>query len=75
MDYQDLLEYYSQLDRSKFLDGDLMEYAAIDTPLPIGYGQTISQPSLVLEMTRCFLRKETAGYWRLVQVPVIKLLF
>ena len=52
MDYQDLLEYYSQLDRSKFLDGDLTEYAVIDTPLPIGYGQTISQPSLVLEMTR-----------------------
>ena len=55
MDYQDLLEYYSQLDRSKFLDGDLTEYAAIDTPLPIGYGQTISQPSLVLEMTHLLL--------------------
>jgi protein-L-isoaspartate(D-aspartate) O-methyltransferase len=28
------------------------EEAYIDTPFPIGYGQTISQPSLVLEMTQ-----------------------
>jgi protein-L-isoaspartate(D-aspartate) O-methyltransferase len=30
----------------------MKNYAHIDGPLPIGYGQTISQPSLVLEMTR-----------------------
>jgi protein-L-isoaspartate(D-aspartate) O-methyltransferase len=35
----------------------MKKYANIDGPLPIGYGQTISQPSLVLEMTR-FLEPE-----------------
>lgn len=40
------------LDRSQFLDGPLQSMAAVDAPLPIGWGQTISQPSLVLEMTR-----------------------
>lgn len=41
---------YEQLDRKLFLD-TLQDMAAIDAPLPIGYGQTISQPSLVLQMT------------------------
>jgi protein-L-isoaspartate(D-aspartate) O-methyltransferase len=40
------------LDRSFFVDNDMKKYAALDEPLPIGFGQTISQPSLVLEMTR-----------------------
>jgi len=30
----------------------MKKYADLDEPLPIGFGQTISQPSLVLEMTR-----------------------
>jgi protein-L-isoaspartate(D-aspartate) O-methyltransferase len=42
---------YERLDRRLFLD-TLQDMAAIDGPLPIGYGQTISQPSLVLQMTQ-----------------------
>ena len=30
----------------------MKQYAGLDRPLPIGYDQTISQPSLVLEMTK-----------------------
>jgi protein-L-isoaspartate(D-aspartate) O-methyltransferase len=30
--------------RSKFLPSELQSYAAVDTPLPIGFGQTISAP-------------------------------
>lgn len=30
----------------------MKKHATADAPLPIGFGQTISQPSLVLEMTR-----------------------
>ena len=30
----------------------MKKHAGIDGPLPIGFGQTISQPSLVLEMTQ-----------------------
>ena len=44
--------FYRKLDRGKFIDGPSRCYAACDTALPIGFGQTISQPSLVYEMTR-----------------------
>jgi hypothetical protein len=30
--------------RAKFLSSDLHSYSAADTPLPIGFGQTISAP-------------------------------
>src|SRR6056297_4169444 len=45
-----LIEFYKELDRSYFMD-EHKEYAKEDAPLPIGHGQTISQPSLVLKMT------------------------
>ncbi|HHV60806.1 MAG TPA: protein-L-isoaspartate(D-aspartate) O-methyltransferase [Clostridiaceae bacterium] len=51
MDQQELEAYFHSLDRSFFIDNDMKKYAVLDTPLPIGFGQTISQPSLVLEMT------------------------
>ena len=57
MDQKELEIYFRSLDRSFFIDNDMKKYANIDGPLPIGYGQTISQPSLVLEMTR-FLEPE-----------------
>lgn len=43
-------EYFKNLDRRIFMENMLI-YADEDRPLSIGYGQTISQPSLVLEMT------------------------
>lgn len=48
----DALElFFVQLDRSKFMEfGKAL--APIDNAFPIGYGQTISQPSLVLYMTQ-----------------------
>jgi protein-L-isoaspartate(D-aspartate) O-methyltransferase len=52
MDQKELELYFRSLDRSFFLEDDMKKYANADGPLPIGYGQTISQPSLVLEMTR-----------------------
>jgi len=52
MDLQELETYFRSLDRSFFIDNDMKKYASLDQPLPIGYGQTISQPSLVLEMTK-----------------------
>ncbi|MGI6333211.1 MAG: protein-L-isoaspartate(D-aspartate) O-methyltransferase [Saccharofermentanales bacterium] len=45
-------EYYRRLDRSLFIDNINKNWADLDRPLPIGFGQTISQPSLVLAMTR-----------------------
>jgi protein-L-isoaspartate(D-aspartate) O-methyltransferase len=52
MDQQELEAYFRSLDRSFFIDNDMKKYADLDEPLPIGFGQTISQPSLVLEMTQ-----------------------
>ncbi len=47
-----LINFFNKLDRSFFIDNEYKKLAGIDNALPIGYGQTISQPSLVLEMTR-----------------------
>lgn len=51
MDFQEILDYAKHLDRSFFVDNEYKIYAEEDQPLPIGYGQTISQPSLVWQMT------------------------
>ncbi|MBP8990209.1 MAG: protein-L-isoaspartate(D-aspartate) O-methyltransferase [Clostridia bacterium] len=51
MDRKELYEAFRKLDRSFFLDDSCKGLASYDGPLPIGYGQTISQPSLVVEMT------------------------
>lgn len=48
---KEIVAFYRRLDRSLFLDDAIKRYACEDRPLPIGYEQTISQPSLVLEMT------------------------
>ena len=42
--------HFNDLDRRVFMDDYQMFYKE-DRPFPIGYGQTISQPSLVLKMT------------------------
>ncbi|MDN4608227.1 protein-L-isoaspartate(D-aspartate) O-methyltransferase [Sporosarcina highlanderae] len=47
---EDIILYFQKLDRSFFMD-ELKEFAYMDEAIPIGYEQTISQPSLVLEMT------------------------
>jgi protein-L-isoaspartate(D-aspartate) O-methyltransferase len=48
---EDIIAFFKKLDRSFFIDNEFKELAGLNEPLPIGYGQTISQPSLVLEMT------------------------
>src|SRR5699024_4293546 len=47
---EEIEAYFKQLDRSEFID-DQKEHASLDRPLSIGHGQTISQPTLVLNMT------------------------
>ncbi len=43
--------FFQRLDRSLFLDTEYRPSAKCDVPLPIGLGQTVSQPSLVVQMT------------------------
>jgi protein-L-isoaspartate(D-aspartate) O-methyltransferase len=46
-----LYNFFKELDRSLFIDNEYKELANRDRPLPIGHGQTISQPTLVYQMT------------------------
>jgi protein-L-isoaspartate(D-aspartate) O-methyltransferase len=46
-----LLQFFHSLDRSLFIDNRYKTLAKLDRPLPIGHGQTISQPSLVVYMS------------------------
>ncbi len=46
-----VLEAMRSVPRHRFVPGDYAEYAYADTPLPIGYGQTISQPYIVALMS------------------------
>ena len=47
-----VLEAMGQVPRHAFVPAEYRKRAYQDTPLPIGYGQTISQPFIVAEMTR-----------------------
>ncbi|MCZ2259913.1 protein-L-isoaspartate(D-aspartate) O-methyltransferase [Sporosarcina sp. G11-34] len=47
---QEIIPYFEKLDRGFFMDTH-KEFAYLDEAIPIGHDQTISQPSLVLEMT------------------------
>ncbi len=51
MNQKELDAFFKHLDRTFFLEGENKRFAEFDGPLPIGFGQTISQPSLVLYMT------------------------
>lgn len=45
-----VLEAMRRVPRERFVDPDLQAHAYSDRPLPIGYGQTISQPRIVAMM-------------------------
>jgi len=47
-----VLKALAQVPRHKFVPTKYRDDAYEDSPLPIGYGQTISQPFIVAEMTR-----------------------
>ena len=46
-----VLEVMGRVPRHRFVDASLQSQAYEDHPLPIGYGQTISQPYMVARMT------------------------
>lgn len=45
------LQSFREVERHKFVPAGYVDYAYEDRPLPIGYGQTISQPYIVAYMT------------------------
>lgn len=43
---------FARVPRRAFVDAELVQWAGVDAPLPIGEGQTISQPFVVALMTQ-----------------------
>jgi protein-L-isoaspartate(D-aspartate) O-methyltransferase len=54
-----VLQAMRRVQRHKFVPDDLIHEAYSDRPLPIGYGQTISQPYIVALMTELLAVKKT----------------
>lgn len=46
-----VLEAMDKVPRHEFVPSEMLPYAYLDSPLPIGYGKTISQPFIVALMT------------------------
>ncbi|MGH6954565.1 MAG: protein-L-isoaspartate(D-aspartate) O-methyltransferase [Alphaproteobacteria bacterium] len=46
-----VLEVMARIPRHEFVPPEIMPYAYVDTPLPIGFGKTISQPFIIALMT------------------------
>jgi len=58
----EVLEAMEKVPRHMFVDEAMTSRAYDDTALPIGYGQTISQPYIVAEMTRLLLDENTPAH-------------
>ena len=67
--------------RHEFVSADLYSYAYDDRPLPIGYGQTISQPYIVAKMTELLETKREqrvlelgtgSGYQAAILSPLVR---
>lgn len=52
MQDENILNAVARVPRHLFVPENHQEYSYLDSPLEIGYGQTISQPYIVAEMTR-----------------------
>jgi len=53
-----IIEAFKNIDRKDFIPGDVKDEAGFNTPLPIGWGQTISQPLTVAFMLELLQPKE-----------------
>lgn len=76
-----VLEVMGKIPRHLFVDENLKDRAYADYPLPIGEGQTISQPYVVALMTESLLLKQTdkvleigagSGYQAAVLAEIVK---
>ena len=76
-----VLEVMNNIERHKFVPSYLIDQAYGDNPLPIGYGQTISQPYIVALMTQSLQLKENdkvleigtgSGYQAAVLAELVK---
>ncbi len=84
--HEDVLRIMSKVPRHLFMDEALASRSYEDTALPIGHGQTISQPYIVARMTELLLASEYplervlevgtgSGYQAAVLAPFVKKLY
>jgi len=62
IDNEQVLDVMRRVPRHIFVDEALAHRAYEDTALPIGYGQTISQPYIVAQMTQLLLQEDGTPY-------------
>jgi protein-L-isoaspartate(D-aspartate) O-methyltransferase len=62
IDNEQVLDVMRRVPRHIFVDEALSHRAYEDTALPIGYGQTISQPYIVAQMTQLLLQDDGIPY-------------
>ncbi len=76
-----VLQAFRQVPRKNFVPEKLWDYACLDSPIPIGYGQTLSQPSIVSLMTQALELEEThkvleigagSGYQTAILAQIVK---
>tara|TARA_R110002049_G_scaffold93308_5_gene230764 strand:- start:3818 stop:4474 length:657 start_codon:yes stop_codon:yes gene_type:complete len=82
---RDVLEQVRKVPRHLFVDEALSSRAYEDTALPIGHGQTISQPYIVARMTEALLADFTGesvleigtgcGYQTAILAPLVKRIY
>lgn len=81
---QRILESLRNVPRHEFIPGNARDLACTDQPLPIGHGQTISQPYIVAFMTDALAPKPTdkvleigtgSGYQAAVLAGLVKHLY
>jgi len=79
-----VLDSMRKTPRDRFVPAELGRYAYDDRPLPIGYGQTISQPYIVAKMTELLEPKREhqvleigsgSGYQAAVLSPLVAQVF
>lgn len=70
-----VLDALAQVPREKFVDEAFEHKAWENVALPIGQGQTISQPYMVARMTELLELTPTHACWRLAPGPGIRLRF
>ncbi len=81
---QSILQAFLEVERHLFVPSDLTDHAYEDRPLPIGYGQTISQPYIVAYMTAAIEPNPTdkvleigtgSGYQAAILSPLVDSVF
>ena len=63
-----VLQSMAQVPRHRFVESALVNQAYADTSLPIGWGQTISKPSVVARMLSLLIQGRTSTLGRVLEV-------